>query len=345
VWGLQVVFWLLWVLLAYHSEPAQQSQHGPSLFVLTHVPLIMGAVYLNYFGLIPRWLARQQYGPYALALLALIMATHGLRWAIEVYVMQEASILLTRWPLSLGLSFILLIGSTLFKFVEGWFHVSQQQVKLQNEQLRSELNFLRAQVNPHFLFNTLNNLYTLTLTQDQRAPQMVAQLSELMRYLIYDSSTTRVKLLRELDLLRSYIELQQLQHDEAKNVDLYVEGVKNQHQIAPLLLITFLENSFKHGDLATNPHGWITVSAVVEEDGRLQMTIANSVRPTTTQSTVPAGIGLDNARRQLELNYPESHHLHVERREDEFRVELTIDLEPIRASEGTSQASGTMVGP
>lgn len=327
LWGLQVVFWLLWILLAYHSEPAQQSEHGPALFVLAHVPLLMGAVYLNYFWLIPRWLARQQYGRYALALLTLLVSTHALRRFIEGYVMQEESILLTRWPLAIGLAFILLIGSTLFKFVEGWFQVSQQQVQLQNEQLRSELNFLRAQVNPHFLFNTLNNLYTLTLTQDRRAPQMVAKLSELMRYLIYDSSTTRVKLSRELDLLRSYIELQQLQHDEAKNVDLYVEGVKNQHHIAPLLLISFLENSFKHGDLATNPMGWIAVSLVVEDDHRLCVSFTNSIRGQGTDDEIPRGIGLDNARRQLELNYPGRHQLHIERREAEFRVELVVEFE------------------
>jgi len=324
LWGVQATFWLLWCLLAYHAEPAQRSPVGPFWFVAAHVPIMMGAVYLNYFWLIPRYLARRQYLRYGLAIIWLLGTAQGLRWMVGAYALQESQLFAERWPLSLALSGILLMASTLFKFVEGWFQVSQQQVQLQNEQLRSELRFLRAQVNPHFLFNTLNNLYALTLTQDPRAPQMVAKLSELMRYLIYDSRTTRVKLQRELDLLCSYIELQQLQYDAETNVDFYTEGVKNQHWVAPLLLITFLENSFKHGDLATNPKGWIALSVVVE--GRqLRVSVANTTRGTGAASS--GGIGLENARRQLLLNYPDRHHLEIIRAEGEFRVDLEIELE------------------
>lgn len=324
LWGVQATFWLLWCLLAYHAEPAQRSQAGPLWFVMAHLPIMMGAVYLNYFWLIPRYLARRQYLRYGLAMLLLLGTAQGLRGVVEQHGLQDTQLFAERWPLSLALSGILLLGSTLFKFVEGWFQVSQQQVQLQNEQLRSELRFLRAQVNPHFLFNTLNNLYALSLTQDPRAPQMVAKLSELMRYLIYDSRTTRVKLQRELDLLRSYIELQQLQYEGEMNVDFYTEGVKNQHWVAPLLLISFLENSFKHGDLATNPKGWIALSVVVEGQC-LRVSLAN-----TTRAPAPAGeggIGLENARRQLLLNYPGRHHLEIMRGEGEFRVELEIELE------------------
>jgi hypothetical protein len=326
LWGIQGIFWMLWALLAYNSEPALNSVHGPAVFVACHVPLLMAMVYINYLWLIPRWLAPGQYRRYFLAVFVLIALSQGLRWVLEVYVMREVVLPPERWPMTLALACILLLGSTLFKFVEGWFQVSQQQTALQNEQLRSELRFLRAQVNPHFLFNTLNNLYTLTLTQDARAPQMVAQLSELMRYLIYDSRTTRVSLLRELELMRSYVTLQQLQHEEEMNVDLYFEGVKTHHQIAPLLLISFVENSFKHGDLATNPKGWIQVSAIIEDEHRLQLVFANSKRPEAVPPPAPHGIGLDNARRQLELNYPGRHRMKITHTPQEFRVELEITL-------------------
>ncbi|MEM9983922.1 MAG: histidine kinase [Bacteroidota bacterium] len=325
--GLQITFWGLWLLLAYNSLPAQSSTYGPFAFASTHILIFMGLVYINNAWLIPRLLVKRKYLGYFLAFVGLIAFGQVLGYYLDVHVLRHSPIFPNRIPLSLALITLLLFASTLFKFVEGWFQVSQQQVELQNQQLKSELRFLRAQVNPHFLFNTLNNLYSLTLVQDHRAPKMVAQLSELMRYLIYDSSTTRVNLLREMELMGSYIALQQLQYDEEKNVDFYFEGIRNQHQIAPLLLISFLENSFKHGDLATNPEGWIAITAIVEEDNHLHLSFCNSYRPSQAAAQQKGGIGLQNARRQLELNYPDRHTLQLEKRANEFRVDLRIELD------------------
>lgn len=343
--GLQLTFWLLWFLLGYNSQIAQTSHSGPLAFAIGHIMILMGAVYINYLWMIPRFLAKRKYLTYLVLFLGLIMLCQGLRYLSEVYILQEKDPFFSRLPMAVGLSFMLLIGSTLFKFIEGWFQVSQRQVQLQNEQLRSELQFLRAQVNPHFLFNTLNNLYSLTLIQDARAPKMVAQLSELMRYLIDDSSTTRVKLLREVELMRSYIALQQLQHEEEKNVDFYVEGIRNRHQIAPLLLISFLENSFKHGDLATNPEGWIAISAIVEEDNQLHISFRNSYRYSHMPTPEVHGIGLKNAQRQLELNYPNRHKLEIEKRPDEFRVDLYITLDLAERSEAEQEVPVSVFHP
>ncbi len=343
--GLQITFWGLWLLLAYNSQPAQSSTYGPFAFASTHILIFMGLVYINYTWLIPHLLVRRRYVGYFLSFVGLIAFGQFLGFSLDLYILKHNPIFPNRGPMAFALTTLLLFASTLFKFVEGWFQVSQQQVELQNEQLRSELRFLRSQVNPHFLFNTLNNLYSLTLVQDQRAPKMVAQLSELMRYLIYDSSTTRVKLLREMELMGSYIALQQLQHDEEKNVDFYFEGIRNHHQIAPLLLISFLENSFKHGDLATNPEGWISITASVEEHNQLRMTFCNSYRPSHADSQEKGGIGLKNAQRQLELNYPDRHTLSIEKRADEFRVELSIELDLVEQTGTHAELSPLTIQP
>jgi len=345
MWGLQITFWLLWFMLAANSVAAQISSVGPVVFSLVHISILMVLVYINYLWLIPHFLVKRKYASYLLLFLGLIALRTVGGYLAHVYVLDEAELFPQRMPMMVGLCFMLLLGSTLFKFIEGWFKVSQRQVQMQNEQLRSELQFLRAQVNPHFLFNTLNNLYSLTLVQDKRAPQMVAQLSELMRYLIYDSSTTRVKLLREMELMASYINLQQLQHDEEKNVDFYFEGVKNHHQIAPLLLISFVENSFKHGDLATNPNAWISISAIVEEHNRLHMSFHNSYRPSHSTRDQEGGIGLKNAQRQLELNYPDRHTLAIEKLDNEFRVDLYIELDVITHAEPPSMSIVSPVPP
>jgi len=147
-----------------------------------------------------------------------------------------------------------------------------------------------------------------------------------MRYLIYDSSIRRVKLLREIEMLESYIELQLLKYDENKNVDFYYEGIKNQHRIAPQLLISFLENTFKHGDLATNPEGWISVSACIEGESDLSICFCNSYRPQSGRRAEAGRIGLKNAHRQLELNYPGRHRLKIEKGNHEYRVDLRVEL-------------------
>lgn len=345
LWGLQLTFWSLWFLLAINSEPAQRFPKGPYTFAFAHLPVLMAAVYFNYFVLVPYFLARRKYFLYILSIIGLLLCSQGLRYSVDLFILGYDETFFMRVPLGTTLAFFLITISTLFKFVEGWFHVSQEQVQLQNEQLKSELRFLRAQVNPHFLFNILNNLYSLTLVRDERAPKVIAQLSEMMRYLIYDSSTTRVTLLREIELMSSYIELQQLQFDEEKNVDLYFEGVKNTHQIAPLLLISFLENSFKHGNLSTDSDGWISVSAIVEDDHKLSLSFRNSYRPGSRPSEKGEGIGLKNAKRQLELNYPDKHQLSIQTSADEFRVDLFIELDTYLVSEELPEMKEVNINP
>lgn len=324
---IQVIFWCFWSVLAYSSSPAQASPIGPTLYVLQKLPLMIAGVYFNYMVLIPHLLEKKRYLAYLLAAGGLIAGLIMLRYWVDTEINGMAADQLPDWQVPIFAITIVMIGSTLFKFAEAWFSITQQKTELQNQRLQAELKFLKTQVNPHFLFNTLNNLYSLALLKDDRAPQMIAKLSEIMRYLLSDTRVVHTKLSREMELFQSYVDLHQLQDDEAKNVDIYTEGIRNKHQIASLLLINFLENSFKHGDLNENPQGWIKVSTVVNESNVMHFSLSNSVSPYQSDSqTTDTGIGLSNARRQLELHYPKKHQLQIHADDGVFSVELEVDL-------------------
>ncbi|MEL6132012.1 MAG: sensor histidine kinase, partial [Bacteroidota bacterium] len=340
---LQLIFWSFWLILAYSSIPAQSSSSGPILYALHKILIMMAGVYFNYFVLIPRLLEKNKYLSYILSICLLISFLISLRYVIDIPLLWVDSEALPRLPVPIFVISIVLIGSTLFKFMEAWFSMTQQKVALQNQRLEAELKFLKTQVNPHFLFNTLNNLYSLALLKDDRAPQMIAKLSEIMRYLLSDTRITKVKLVKEMELLRSYIDLHQLKEEKTQNVDVYVEGVKNKHTIASLLLINFLENSFKHGDLDSNPQGWIKVSTIVDETDTLHFSLANSISYQAHPYYPPAhapesthGIGLTNAKRQLELHYPDRHQLQITAKPDHFKIELSIDLSQEEISDVTT---------
>lgn len=323
----QLLFWALWTMLIYSSVAARESPLSRTQFVMFQVPITMFATYLNYHLFIPRFLERRKYVAYILMVILLVVSLEVLRMTIRVNIMGNTIDLFRNSAVGMTITSLLMLGGIMVKFADRWFRVSQSQIALQNEQLKSELRFLKTQINPHFLFNTLNNLYTLTLLQDTRAPRMVAKLSEIMRYLIQDTQVNRVPLLKELELLQSYNDLYLLQTEEVGNADIYSEGITNQHKIAPLLLINFLENAFKHGDIRHNPRGWIAISAVVEEDEAFHFQITNSVSSDPIHSAqVSFGIGLENVRRQLELNYPDRHRFLVKKSETEFKVDLYLIL-------------------
>jgi LytS/YehU family sensor histidine kinase len=184
------------------------------------------------------------------------------------------------------------------------------------------LKFLKAQINPHFLFNTLNNIYSLAYRQDANAAPMIATLSKIMRYHLYEGSWERVSLKKEADMLQDYIALQRIKYGDELRVDFYIEGIGPQHEIAPLLLITFVENSFKHGDAESNKDAWVNVSLSVE-DGVLHFSVENSFQKPKSQAE---GLGLKNAARLLDLAYPGRSSLETKSDNGVFSVQLTIEL-------------------
>ncbi|MFQ5445296.1 MAG: sensor histidine kinase [Saprospiraceae bacterium] len=216
----------------------------------------------------------------------------------------------------------LLVLSTLFGGFLQWLNDRERQALFQKEKLQGELKFLKTQVNPHFLFNALNNIYSLAYRQDTNTAPMIATLSKIMRYHLYDGSRERVGLKKEAEMLQDYIALQRLKHGDELRVDFYTEGIGPQHQIAPLLLINFVENSFKHGDAESNPEAWVNVSLSVEDDVLL-FSVENSCQESKIRAE---GLGLKNAGRLLDLAYPGRSNLSTKVENNVHSVSLTIHL-------------------
>jgi LytS/YehU family sensor histidine kinase len=191
------------------------------------------------------------------------------------------------------------------------------------EKQSGELALLRSQINPHFLFNTLNNIYSLVYKKSDAAPEAVMKMSAIMRYMLYDATTDKVFLEKEIEYLISFIELEKLRIRDKDFVDLTIMGDVEGRTIAPMLLIPFVENAFKHGSKnVANPGIRINLTARPHE---IRFEVSNHQRknPTATKDLM-GGIGLNNIRRRLNLLYPGKHHLEISSDENHFNVNLIL---------------------
>jgi two-component system, LytTR family, sensor kinase len=211
----------------------------------------------------------------------------------------------------------------LIKFMIDWFSAQKQKTDLLAKSRASELALLRSQINPHFLFNTLNNLYSLVYKKSDEAPSVVMKLSEIMRYMLYDANSEKVMLKKEVDYLQSFIELNELRLKEGKVTSFVIEGDYSQQLIPPMLLIPFVENAFKHGSKkAVNPA--ILIRLEMKDKG-LEFDIVNYVDPGSSVNKDPeGGIGLENVRKRLDLLYPGRYELLVENGTGTYHVNLKI---------------------
>ena len=213
----------------------------------------------------------------------------------------------------------------MLKFVEDWFELEDKKKQIENEKLMAELRFLKAQINPHFLFNTLNNLYALAFTNSPNTTEVIAKLSQMMRYMLYDSNYPKVPLAKEIEYIENYISLEKLRLNQQIPINFEVKGDTQQATIVPLILITFLENAFKHGVNGNNPASWVKVVLLIEGNTCIY-TVANSTLSGLNNSYEKSGIGLQNLRRRLELSYPNGHDLTVENIDASHRVQLKLNL-------------------
>ncbi len=196
---------------------------------------------------------------------------------------------------------------------------------LEKENIQLEFDFLKAQVNPHFLFNTLNNIYSFSIQAPDRVPGTLLKLADLMRYTLYQTEAPLVPLSQELSFLRSYVELQRIRHEDDTPLSFEVHGTPGTLTIAPLLLIVFVENAFKHGPQASAQRGWVRIRATVE-NGQLRFEVSNSTHAPPEQTEERGGVGLTNAQRRLNLLYPDRHQLTRKQEADSYHVLLLLDL-------------------
>lgn len=201
-----------------------------------------------------------------------------------------------------------------------------QKIEHKAQRVEAELKLLKSQISPHFLFNTLNNIYGLAYLKDERAAVMISKLSKLLRYLLYDCDQAKVRLAKEKELIENYLSIQLLKHEDAQNVDFYHAGIAQGHMIAPMILINFIENCFKHSDLESNPQGWIKISMEVENN-ELNFRTENTIREDVGETPMERkGIGLTNSLKLLEANYPEKHKVEITRENQVYQLDLKMTL-------------------
>ncbi|MEM7102708.1 MAG: histidine kinase [Bacteroidota bacterium] len=233
------------------------------------------------------------------------------------------------WELG-GFMITYLVASSLLKLSKAWFQVTEAKEALEaikKEKTQAELSALKLQVNPHFLFNSLNSLYSLALYQDVKTPELILRLSNAMRYMLYESNGDKVMLKNEIDYLDNYIELQRIRTDDSADIRFEVNGAIDNQKIAPLLLIPFIENGFKHGIKGETDKAFIHIQLKIEGE-YVYMSVENNVGETDLDvSTDYGGIGLKNVKRRLELMYPSRYNLEIKEDNPTFRVTLNLKLE------------------
>lgn len=208
------------------------------------------------------------------------------------------------------------------KLLKYWYANQQQQQVLHQERLEAELKFLKTQIHPHFLFNTLNNLYALTLKASPKAPETVLKLSELINYMLYECTTDEVQLSKEVKFIRNYVDIEKMRYGDKLDVDIRVKGETHERKVPALILLPLVENCFKHGASETLQLSWVKLTI----DMQPSLTVIKVENNKNGERVVQKkeGIGIQNVKRRLDLLYPNRHELKIVNGEETFLVILTI---------------------
>lgn len=296
------------------------------LFGLVNISLF----YINYLLLIPELLDRKRYGTYILIALGVILAYGFLKYGLALVYKEYALVkqkgqmigFVSYYLSAFFTSLIFVFLSIVLKFSTDWFLNERIQRDLENQRLTAELSFLKSQVNPHFLFNSLNSIYSLAYQRSETTPEAILKLSEIMRYMLYESNDNKVDLEKEIHYLQNYIDLQKIRFGYKAFVEFEVKGDVTTQRIAPLLLISFIENAFKHG-VANDPETPIKMNLTVES-GTLDFHIENKKH--TNNRDASGGIGLSNVKRRLNLLYPKKYTLGIDDTETCYVCNLKLVL-------------------
>lgn len=307
--------------------------------------VIISVFYLNYFVFIPNLLSKRKIWDYVLSLVGILVLAFFFIYLTELPFydslpfpdfdnIENSGYLVIPPPnpvtLSLGivlLSIVSLAVSTGIRGTHEWFKQENQIKEIENKKLIAELSYLKAQMNPHFFFNTLNGIYALARQKSDKTPEVIMMLSILMRYVIYDANAPRVPLKKEVAHIRNFIDLQKMRLSEIVRIDYKVTGNTKDILIEPLLFTALVENAFKHGIDYTKES---TIRVLLEiQDKELHFFVSNPmvIKKRNIGAELDKGIGLDNIKKRLQLLYPGRHKLTIVEKDSIYSVELKIMLE------------------
>ncbi len=336
---IQVFIWLiiaLFPVLSFSTTPVVMFKS------ISTIILLAGLFYLNMYWLIPSFLFKKKMWIYIFllfALVVLIMLLNGIYDKIfdfENLILRNPPQVARNQPPKMGITFrnmpiiffsILAIAiSVSYKAINEYIKKEQENKEFVNQKLNAELAMLKSQINPHFLFNILNDICSLALKKSNDTANAIIKLSDLMRYMIYDSSSVKVELEKELKYIENYINLQKIRIADSVKIDYMVNADNMEKQIAPLLLIPFIENAFKHG--ISYAYDARIIIQINTKANFLSLFVKNN-KYSTNESIQhdDSGIGLENVRKQLELLYPQNYKLTINDTEKFYTVELELTLD------------------
>ncbi len=345
-WGIWYVYFALTHAAFPFGDPEMSYFKNPvytfteSFFiVLALVPLTYGMLYF----VLPKFILKKKY----LLAIFFIIAFWFAGGILNLYLMgtifpQLLALLLPSQylplaPRSEGVSFFMAVVATnkgaftiacsalMLKFGQHWYRKEHRNLQLQKENTESQLRLLTAQVHPHFLFNTLNNIYSQTQIESPNGSKMIMGLSDILRYILYEGQKPVVQLKQELQLIIEYVNLEKIRYDNKLEVNVLIPATPNNLYIAPLLLLPFVENCFKHGTSNVLENPWINLTIALK-DTTLVMKLINGKGFAKEKEQKRSGIGINNVRQRLNLLYKDKYDLQIREEEEVFVVDLRVEL-------------------
>ncbi|NUM32442.1 MAG: histidine kinase [Bacteroidetes bacterium] len=296
------------------------------------IVLHSSASYFNNYFLIPNLLHFRKYFQYFLSVIltiSFVCFIHivFLLWADTIENSEKYSLWSFEFFINdaISVSYTLAITMALL-FFKQWFEKERLAVRLEKLNVETELKYLKSQINPHFLFNSLNSIYALTLSKNDKAPEVILQLSEILRYILYEGGEKTVKLKKEIDYIKNYLELEKVRFGERLDLTIEVHGDYSGKEISPMILLPFIENSFKHGVNSTVEKSFIHIKISVEKNVLLFEIENNKNAEHSNEPSLSSGIGINNVLKRLSLIYPEKYDIKLDDKGNTYKVKLILHL-------------------
>ncbi|MFY8022215.1 MAG: sensor histidine kinase [Bacteroidia bacterium] len=331
---LHLAGWLALLLIPMMLHPTPRNISGLNnpekilvwmvIFQLAHIALF----YFNYHVLVPRYLLNRRYFRFLISLLVLFVMIQMIPFVSNKILMDEQGFMNRDFRrmgkfMTITFGLLLVASSTGFRLLNEWLRLEAEAKELSNEKLLAELSFLKAQIDPHFFFNTLNGIYSLSITQPEKVPNYLLRLSHFIRFVINDEAAQLISIEEEVQHLRDYVELQKLRLTDKTQIDFQVSIDQSHWKISPHLFFPFVENAIKYGISPSKPSS-IIIRLEVKEQAMLFEVKNSKMRENSELGSNL--IGMKNVKRRLELIYPKKHQLRVDDLPDSFFVSLQINL-------------------
>lgn len=327
----QIGIWSLLFLVMFMADAPYMGSSWAAFYGVLFIFSQALIVYSHYFFVFPLFIKGQKLIYFFLAVLlasSVVSASYYLDFILVMdgVMGEDEETFVEHFSYNFPIALLLMGASTAYYFIDAWFQNIRKESQLRNQKLEAELSFLKSQINPHFLFNTLNNIYSYVQTGNEKSAPMLERLSSVLRFMVYDCLEEQVELSKELEAVEDLLEIYKMKNSDQQNIVLEVKGVRGYHLIAPLIIVNLVENACKHSDAISNPQGFIKVLVSVDEHDLCRCEVSNSVKAPKS-SPKYGGVGHDNVVKRLDLQYGEDYELITQNEKGIYALKVSMPLE------------------